>query len=85
MVSHGTLDAGLLDRRYKLIERAASSQLGPVYRAVHVGLDTIVALHELRPHADADPERGEAARDAFFREARRWTAFSHLGIPRIHD
>jgi serine/threonine protein kinase len=85
MVSHGTLDAGLLDRRYKLIERAASSRLGPVYRAVHVGLDTTVALHELRPPADADPERGEVARNAFFREARRWTTFSHPGIPRIHD
>lgn len=85
MSSREPKQAGLLDRRYRLLRVVGYGSLGRVYRAQHVGLDAIVALKELRLPAQMAAATREAARDRFFREARSLTALSHPNLPRVHD
>lgn len=77
--------ANLLDRRYRVLQVVAHGSFGRVYRARHVGLDAVVALHELRPPAQLAAEAREVARERFFREARSLTALNHPNLPRVHD
>ncbi len=75
----------LLDRRYRLLEVIGKGQSGRVFKALHTGLDALVAIKELRPPSATPRPHREAARAALFAEARRLTTLSHPNIPRILD
>lgn len=66
---------------YRLIKRIGSGGMGEVYKAVHVGLDRIVALKVLALHRSHQP----ATLERFRREAKAAAALAHENIVAIHD
>lgn len=71
----------ILDERYRILERLGSGGWSTVYRAHHVGLDSVVAVKVLHAHMAGNSE--SSAR--FRQEAQALSKVSHPGIVRVSD
>jgi serine/threonine protein kinase len=76
---------GLLDGRYRILGRMGGGATGRTFRALHVGLQAIVVLKELRLPTVATGAEREAARARFLADARRLAALRHRNLPRVHN
>ena len=72
----------LLHSRYRLVEVIGRGSMGTVWEAEDTLLDRHVALKELHPSVDIDPDE---ARDRFLVEARAAARLTHPNIVGIHD
>jgi serine/threonine-protein kinase len=71
----------LVGNRYEICELLGVGGMGRVYRAVHVGLDRMVALKVIHPRQLAN----RAAVKRFMLEARAVSRLSHPNVVAIHD
>ncbi|WP_369200085.1 serine/threonine-protein kinase, partial [Streptomyces sp. PU-14G] len=82
----------VVDGRFELLERLGAGGMGTVWRARDAALDREVALKEVRPPVDPDPDAarearegsGGAVRERVLREARALARLSHPHVVTIH-
>jgi serine/threonine-protein kinase len=86
LTASGELTVGTILRGgYRIIRQIASGGMGAVYLAEHLGLNSQVALKEVREALLADPQERDLARKQFANEARLLANLRHPNLPGIRD
>ena len=75
------LNAGLLVRQYRLIEKLGSGGMGEIYKAQDTRLNRFVAIKVLPPSQSGNPEMQRR----FIQEAQAASALNHPNIITIYD
>jgi len=82
MLREGTI---LQQNRYRITHLLGRGGMGAVYAARHLSLEIPVALKELTPQADLDPEMLAQLRAQFKREAMTLARLNHNNLVRVLD
>lgn len=82
MLREGTI---LQQNRYRITHLLGRGGMGAVYAAWHLSLEIPVALKELTPQADLDPEMLAQLRAQFKREAMTLARLNHNNLVRVID
>lgn len=82
MLREGTI---LQQNRYRITHLLGRGGMGAVYAAWHMSLEIPVALKELTPQADLDPEMLAQLRAQFKREAMTLARLNHNNLVRVID
>ncbi|MBN2391858.1 MAG: protein kinase [Anaerolineae bacterium] len=82
MLREGTI---LQQNRYRITHLLGRGGMGAVYAAWHLSLEIPVAIKELTPQADLDPETLEQLRTQFKREAMTLARLNHNNLVRVID
>jgi len=81
-----SLEAGqLVDNRYRVGHILGKGGMGSVYRAWDTRLDRPIALKELIPQPDLEPDLLEQLRQQFEHEARVLATLNHANLVRVND
>jgi serine/threonine protein kinase len=82
MLQEGTI---LQQNRYRITHMLGRGGMGAVYAAWHLSLEIPVAIKELTPQADLDPQTLAQLRAQFKREAMTLARLSHNSLVRVMD
>ena len=82
MLREGTI---LQQNRYRITHLLGRGGMGAVYAAWHLSLEIPVAIKELTPQADLDPEMLAQLRAQFKREAMTLARLNHNNLVRVID
>ncbi len=82
MLREGTI---LQQNRYRITHLLGRGGMGAVYAAWHLSLEIPVAIKELTPQADLDPEMLAQLRSQFKREAMTLARLNHNNLVRVLD
>ncbi|MGC9397318.1 MAG: serine/threonine-protein kinase [Anaerolineae bacterium] len=82
MLREGTI---LQQNRYRITHLLGRGGMGAVYAAWHLSLEIPVAIKELTPQADLDPEMLAQLRAQFKREAMTLARLNHNNLVRVLD
>lgn len=82
MLREGTI---LQQNRYRITHLLGRGGMGAVYTAWHLSLEIPVAIKELTPQADLDPEMLAQLRTQFKREAMTLARLNHNNLVRVLD
>ncbi|MEJ5309182.1 MAG: serine/threonine-protein kinase [Anaerolineae bacterium] len=82
MLREGTI---LQQNRYRITHLLGRGGMGAVYAAWHLSLEIPVAIKELTPQADLDPEMLAQLRTQFKREAMTLARLNHNNLVRVLD
>jgi serine/threonine protein kinase len=77
----GTIISG----RYRIERLLAEGGMGRVYEARHIHLDQQLALKEMVPTDDANPQAVQEAQMLFLQEGRMLCQLRHAHLPVVHD
>ena len=75
----------VLQDRYRIVSLLGQGGMGAVYRAWDLRLGVAVALKEMRPEPELDPQRQMEAREQFHREASVLSRLNHPHLVRVSD
>ena len=79
------LTGTVLQNRYRIVSLLGQGGMGAVYRAWDVRLNTAVAVKEMTPDPNADPQTLAGVRAQIQREAQTLANLSHPNLPRVTD
>ena len=82
MLKEGTI---LQQNRYRIVRTLGHGGMGAVYRAWHIGLEIPVAIKEMVPQPELDPQALAQLRGQFKREAVTLARLSHNNLVHVID